>query len=1021
MWERIQHFLGLDQYENAQESRQAFLLTVALAVMAITTTLNLIFLFSQPTGGQEVIIGLGVIVAVLSIVMLIALIITKQVRLLSSITAWFIMTIVVANVFGTGGISIITNPPSIMAGMIFASLLIGRQGTFTFSLVAIISFIVAYLAETIGMIAPPMPAENLLAQLVLLIFITVFVGALVYYAQLGLDQALERVEASNEELAQFNVGLEALVNARTRDLQLAAQVGAKIEQIRELTPMLNEAVSLIQQEFGFYHVQVYLSDPVARTLILRAGTGEAGERMISQNHKLAIGPGSVNGSAAARNEPVLISDVRNNPNHQPNPLLPETLAELSVPLHISNRLLGVLNLQNDSADQLSQDNISTFELLAGQLSVAIENARLFDELEQTQTKVIQQAQRLINREWDTFFDHVDSTHTLTYEYENPNMARIAPDSEVHDLAQVPIDLAGVKIGQFSVTDSENKYLSEGDREFLGLVAEQVAQRVENLRLLNEAGHYRAEAETALRRMTREAWSQFSQQEEDAAKGYMAESMELLPIDSDPHLDLNGQQVPLSVQGEAVGELYIEGLNDTYGREIAAEVAASLSAHIESLRLADETERRASELAIINRVNDAIRGFIDLDEVFAAVGNELRTAFNATSVYIATYEPGAQKFELPYYITVQEDGQIKQQDIPTQKLGNGLTSDVIASKKPLLLNAKSRAELDATGAITVDEELIHDAYSYLAVPVMIGKDVVGVVSIQDNSGERFFSEEDQDLLETISTGLGITIQNASLYQQTEDALGEAQRQSRELEAINRVVLATGASGSLDESLQIVATELMAVTSADQIGVALINPDGESMTIRAISGGTGQEAVVGMQIPITGNPATADVLRTLQPVIIENVPQSPMMDPVREIVEARNVEALGIFPIYTPNGVMGTIGLDITEPGKSFSAREIQLTTAIVRQTATLIESARLFADTEKRANRERLINEITQKIQGTVSVESALQTTIAELGNALKARYVRVELNEARNDDQPIVEKRAPVKETNGVNGTVHHE
>lgn len=1012
MWNVMQKLFRLKQFENQEEWRRALLLTITLSIIALVSILDSIVVVNslyEGRGQSLLILGLAF---TLSLSMLIVLYATGRVAVVSLVTGVFFMVVAVINLFTSGGISGFVTDLGILTGMVFASLLLGRRSTIVFTGIAAISFVVAFVAESAGWIQPFSPSENLFSQLAILLFITLFMGSLIYYAQTGLDQALERLERSNADLEIFNQNLEEIVAVRTRDLQVVAEISTQIDQIREMRPMLDKAVNLIRQEFNLYHVQVYLIDPMMRSLVLQASTGRAGAQMLRQNHRLAFGPGSVNGSAAAQRRAVLINDVRQHPNHQPNPLLTETTVELAVPLQIGSRLIGVLDMQDNKEGTLISETVSTFELLAQQLSVAIENAQLFDELEITQQKVIQQAQRLIDREWESYIDHIDSSERLKFTAENSAGEGEGEGSAMgttDPLAEVPIQLAGVTIGQFALHHPDKKRLSNDEKSFLQAVAEQVAQRVDNLRLLNEASRYRAEAQTALRRMTLEAWQEFGRQDESKIKGFFAQSDSFSPINDEKLSGLNGHQLPLIVRGEEIGELEIDGLEEFADKEMAAEIALSLSRHLENLRLTTETERRAGELAIINRVNDAVRGFVNLEQVYDAVGQELLKAFGASSVYIATYRPGEETFEMPFFITIEDDGEIIYQEVPSQKLGDGLTSSVILQRQPILINAETKEELETMGAISLDPNVHHRQYSFMAVPILSGNDIIGVLSIQDRTGSRFYNSQDQHLLETISTSLGITMQNTRLYQQTQEALEDARRQSRELEAINRVVLATGSANTIDESLQIVADELLASTSADQVGVALIEPDQQKLMIRATSGGDNQEAVLGMTIPIAGNLPTEEVMRTLKPLIIENVRQAPIMEPVRAIMEARHVEAVGLFPIFSRSGIMGTIGLDITEPGKTFSPEEIQLTAAIVRQTATLIESAQLFSETEKRAQRERLINEITQKIQGAATVENALQTTITELGKALNAHYVRVELDRG-------AKRRQITESTNGGNG-----
>ncbi len=101
--------------------------------------------------------------------------------------------------------------------------------------------------------------------------------------------------------------------------------------------MLTQATELIRFNFNLYYTQVYLVDPSGRSLALRAGTGETGKTLLQRDHHLLVGLGSLNGRAAFEKKPVIVTDTAMNPNFLPNPLLPNTRSEISIPLMLASR------------------------------------------------------------------------------------------------------------------------------------------------------------------------------------------------------------------------------------------------------------------------------------------------------------------------------------------------------------------------------------------------------------------------------------------------------------------------------------------------------------------------------------------------------------------------------------------------------------------------------------------------------------------------------------------------------------
>ncbi len=124
------------------------------------------------------------------------------------------------------------------------------------------------------------------------------------------------------QLRETLASLEQRVAERTRNLELAAEVGRTVSQVRALDVMLKDAAELIRKQFDLYYVQVYLADPSQTNLILQSGTGSVGEQLINRRHRLTLNTNSINGRAAIEKKSVVISDTTASATFKPNPLLP---------------------------------------------------------------------------------------------------------------------------------------------------------------------------------------------------------------------------------------------------------------------------------------------------------------------------------------------------------------------------------------------------------------------------------------------------------------------------------------------------------------------------------------------------------------------------------------------------------------------------------------------------------------------------------------------------------------------------
>jgi GAF domain-containing protein/HAMP domain-containing protein len=170
--------------------------------------------------------------------------------------------------------------------------------------------------------------------------------------------------------------LEQRVADRTKALATAAEVSRRISTINDEQELAVEVVNQLQTAFNYYHAHIYLLEENGENLVMTGGTGEAGQILLQRGHKIARGRGLV-GRAAETKESVLVPDTLQTEGWLPNPLLPETKAEIAVPILAGDRVLGVLDVQNNVANSLSQQDVDTIESIASQVAIAIQNIRQF--------------------------------------------------------------------------------------------------------------------------------------------------------------------------------------------------------------------------------------------------------------------------------------------------------------------------------------------------------------------------------------------------------------------------------------------------------------------------------------------------------------------------------------------------------------------------------------------------------------------------------------------------------------------
>ncbi len=173
---------------------------------------------------------------------------------------------------------------------------------------------------------------------------------------------------------------------RAVQLQATSEVSQVATSILDQEVMLSQAVELIRERFDFYHVQIFLIDEAKQYAVLYKSTGQAGQKLLEMNHKLAVGSQSVIGQVTYQRKSIVVRDTDLNITdtlYHRNEFLPDTRAELAIPLQVGDTLIGALDVQSTSPNAFSEEDISTLEILAAQLAIAIQNARAFTEQQRT--------------------------------------------------------------------------------------------------------------------------------------------------------------------------------------------------------------------------------------------------------------------------------------------------------------------------------------------------------------------------------------------------------------------------------------------------------------------------------------------------------------------------------------------------------------------------------------------------------------------------------------------------------------
>lgn len=223
--------------------------------------------------------------------------------------------------------------------------------------------------------------------------------------------------------------LEQKVDDRTQDLRkqanylrVAAEVARDAANARNLDELLTETAELVLSRFGFYHTGVFLIDPQREFAVLRASPTQAGQEMLARNHRLRIGQVGIVGYVAATGEPRVALDTGMDATYFNNPLLPNTRSEIALPLRSNDSIIGVLDVQSEEPEAFTQDDISTLQIMADQLALAIQRVQLVGQLEDNIKEIEKTYQKITLNSWLSISQ--DTSIVPGYSYDGIRIKRL---------------------------------------------------------------------------------------------------------------------------------------------------------------------------------------------------------------------------------------------------------------------------------------------------------------------------------------------------------------------------------------------------------------------------------------------------------------------------------------------------------------------------------------------------------------------------------------------------------------------
>ena len=785
-------------------------------------------------------------------------------------------------------------------------------------------------------------------------------------------------------------------------LQTAAEVSRAASSILNVDELLPQVVELIRARFDLYYTGLFLVDETGQSpghpsgvwAVLRAGTGEAGRKMIEAGHKLESSGATMIGWCMANSQPRIALDVGEEQVRLSNPLLPLTRSEAALPLISRGRVIGAVTIQSTQPAAFTQEDITVLQTMADQLANAIENARLFTERTRAE-EALDREQYLMRALMDNvpdyiyFKDHesrfirISKSHAQSFGLDNPVQAVGKTDfdffTEEHARPAFEDEQNIIQTGQPILNKEEKETrpdrpdtwastsklpFRDKDGHIIGtfgisrditehkLTEETLAYEQYLLNSLLDNAPYRIyfkDAEGRFIRVNR-AWAEqhdlddpaqaigktdFDFVAEKNARSAFADEQAIIKT-GQPLMDKEATRT-LSDGRQIWSSISKQPLRDKDGQIVGT---FGISRDItERKRLMADLERRALQLQTAAEVSRAASSILNVDELLPQVVELIRARFNLYYTGLFLVDETGQ-----WAILRAGTGEPGRKMLEAgHKLEIGDTS-MIGS---CVAQGKAGVALDVEKAIRYKNPHLPETRSEMALPLITRGRAIGAMTIQ-SAQPAAFTQEDIAILQTMSDQLANAVQNALLFDESKRARLLLDQRVKGLDCLNDIGRKLEEAVPLPNFLQWVAERVPPIMQYPDLCVVAIEY---------------REQVYG-------------------------VPEASALP--RQMVQGLHIGGEWV----------GRLCIAYTEE-HDFLDEESALLGDIARRVNGYLENQWLFSETQARARREQTLREITARVRGSMDPDTVLRTAIRELGAALgRPSFVRLgsaeQLSKARS-------------------------
>ncbi len=710
------------------------------------------------------------------------------------------------------------------------------------------------------------------------------------------------------DITEQQMAMETLAHYAER-LEMAAEIASLANHIQDPDVLLQAVIDAIVERFGIYYAHVYTLDKDSGLLLLKAGYGEPGKKMLARGHSIPLDrEQSLVATAARTGEMVIVPDTRKEPNFMPNELLPKTRSEVAIPLHIGKEVIGVLDVQDDKPDAFTAADLNVFTTLAEQIATSFRNA----EARRREEAARQESER-----------HAERLKTAA---EIASLANRIHDPDV--LLQAVIDAIVERFGIYYA------HVYTLDKEE-GLLRLRAGYGEPGRKMLARGHSIPLDREQSLVATAARTGEMVVVPDTRKAPNFMPN--ELLPATRAE------VAIPLTVGDEVIGVLDVQDDEPNAFSEADLSVFTTLAEQI-ATAFRNAEARRREEAARKERERYAER--LKTAAEIASLANRIQ---DPDVLLQAVIDAIVERFGIYYahvYTLDEEEGRLR------LRAGYGEPGHKMLARGhsiPLDREQSLVATAARTGETVVvpdtrrepnfmPNELLPDTRAEVAIPLTVGEKVIGVLDVQDDKPNAF-SEADLSVFTTLAEQIASAFLNTQLLQEEAAARHEREIYASRLRIAAELAAEVSAIHDPGEMLDRMITLYKERFDLYHVHYYSLDKERELLVLMAGYGEPGRiMRQQGHSIPLNREQSlVARAARTKEIVLANDVSQEPGFLPNLLLP---NTKAEVAIPIILEDEVLGVFDVQ-ADRTNYFTEADLSVYRTLARLVSTALQNARLF--------------------------------------------------------------------------------